>query len=202
MNYQIEMEKVLERVNGLSPAPSLLLHSCCAPCSSYVLETLSRYFQIVVYFYNPNMNSGQEFSRRAEEQLRLIESLPCAHPVQGIIVPFDSQEFYSQVKGLEQEPEGGARCEKCFALRLEHTAQYAAQHHFDWFTTTLTISPLKNAALLNQIGQAAGERWGVPFLPSDFKKKGGFLRSTQLSKEYELYRQNYCGCVFSMNQRI
>lgn len=201
MNYQIEMEKVLERVNGLSPAPSLLLHSCCAPCSSYVLETLSRYFQIVVYFYNPNMNSQQEFARRAEEQLRLIEQLPSPHPVRGIIVPFDSREFYSRIKGLEQELEGGARCEKCFALRLEHTAHFAAQHHFDWFTTTLTISPLKNAALLNQIGQAAGERWGVPFLPSDFKKKGGFLRSTQLSKEYELYRQNYCGCVFSMNQR-
>ncbi len=194
-NYQKELECILEGIPK-SP-PTLLLHSCCAPCSSYVLEYLSRYFAITVFFYNPNMDSEEEFLRRSEEQLRLIEQMPVKHPVKGVIVPYDAQEFFSEVKGLEKEPEGGQRCEKCFALRLRKTAEYARSRGFDWFTTTLTISPLKNASLLNEIGERMGEEYGVSFLPSDFKKKGGFLRSTQLSQEYNLYRQNYCGCIYS-----
>lgn len=194
-NYQKEMERILEEISE-SP-PTLLLHSCCAPCSSYVLEYLSRFFSITVLFYNPNMDSEEEFVRRSQEQLRLIEEMPVKNPVKGVIIPYDEREFYSEVKGLEKEPEGGRRCEKCFALRLKKTAEYAAAQNFDWFTTTLTISPLKNASLLNGIGEQMGAEYGIPFLPSDFKKKGGFLRSTQLSQEYGLYRQNYCGCIFS-----
>ena len=194
-NYQKELERILEGI--LESPPTLLLHSCCAPCSSYVLEYLSRFFAITVFFYNPNMDSEEEFVRRSQEQLRLIEELPVKYPVKGVIVPYDDREFYSEVKGFEHEPEGGRRCEKCFALRLRKTAEYAAAHNFTWFTTTLTISPLKNAALLNEIGEQTGAEYGISFLPSDFKKKGGFLRSTQLSQEYGLYRQNYCGCIFS-----
>ncbi len=197
-NYQKEMEIILEGM--LESPPTLLLHSCCAPCSSYVLEYLSRFFAITVFFYNPNMDSEEEFLRRSQEQLRLIKEMPVKNPVKGVVIPFDAQEFYRVVKGLEHEPEGGRRCEKCFSIRLKKTAEYASKHNFDWFTTTLTISPLKNASLLNEIGERMGEEYGISFLPSDFKKKGGFLRSTQLSQEYGLYRQNYCGCIFSKNK--
>lgn len=197
MNYQKELDQLLCDLSKKEAPPKLLLHSCCAPCSSYVLEYLSSYFEITVYFYNPNLDCAREFAHRAQEQLRLIREMPVRHPVSGIVVPYCSQDFLEQVKGLEKEPEGGARCAKCFSLRLSKTAEYAAQNGFDFFTTTLTISPLKNAALLNQLGEQAAKAYGVPFLPSDFKKKGGFLRSTQLSAQYGLYRQNYCGCVFS-----
>ncbi|MBE7043417.1 MAG: epoxyqueuosine reductase QueH [Ruminococcaceae bacterium] len=194
-NYQKELEGILEGI--LESPPSLLLHSCCAPCSSYVLEYLSQFFRITVLFYNPNMDSEEEFLLRSKEQIRLIEEMKTKNVVECVIVPYEAKAFYDVVKGLEKEPEGGRRCEKCFALRLRKTAEYAARNQFDWFTTTLTISPLKNAPLLNEIGEQMGKEYGVSFLPSDFKKKGGYLRSTQLSREYGLYRQDYCGCVFS-----
>lgn len=201
-NYQKELECILAQIQRQIRCPKLLLHSCCAPCSSYVLEYLSNFFEITVYFYNPNMDSEQEFMHRAEEQMKLIREMPVKHPVNSIIVPYQEQEFKQIVKGMEQEPEGGARCQKCFALRLSKTAEYAAQNGFDYFTTTLTISPLKNAHLLNTIGKQEAQEHGVLFLPSDFKKKGGFLRSCQLSSQYGLYRQNYCGCVYSKQQDI
>ncbi len=197
INYQKELDQLLSQIQNKPNPPTLLLHSCCAPCSSYVLEYLNQYFEITIYFYNPNLDTELEFMHRAKEQLRLINEMPLKQPVKGIIVPYCNQLFLQAVKGLEAEPEGGARCEKCFALRLSKTAEYAAQNGFDFFTTTLTISPLKNAALLNQIGLQAAKNYGVAFLPSDFKKKGGYLRSSQLSSQYGLYRQNYCGCLFS-----
>lgn len=193
-NYQKELERILE---GITTPPKLLLHSCCAPCSSYVLEYLSHFFEITVLFYNPNMDSEEEFLHRAHEQERLIREFPGKYPIKSLVIPYDSNEFFQEVRGLESEPEGGKRCEKCFTLRLRKAAEYCKEQGFDWFTTTLTISPLKNAPLLNQIGEQLAKEYGVSFLPSDFKKKGGFLRSTQLSEKYNLYRQNYCGCIFS-----
>ena len=174
---------------------SLLLHSCCAPCSSSCIERLKDVLDVTVYFYNPNMDSYEEYSHRAKEQERLCKSFG----VDCVIEQYNSEEFYQNVKGLENEIEGGSRCEKCFNLRLAKTAEYAKKHGFDYFTTTLTVSPLKNAELLNRIGSGVGDSVGVKFLPSDFKKKNGYLRSIELSREYELYRQNYCGCEFSKN---
>ncbi|MFR8548478.1 MAG: epoxyqueuosine reductase QueH [Lachnospiraceae bacterium] len=199
-NYQKELERVLARIPN-QPRPSLLLHSCCAPCSSYVLEYLSEYFQITVLYYNPNIYPEEEFYRRSGEQKRLIETLPAASDIHFIEGRFDSREFYDAVRGLEQIPEGGARCHACFQLRLEETARIAAREHFDFFTTTLTISPLKNAAVLNKIGEETAARYGVAWLPSDFKKKNGYKRSIELSAQYQLYRQDYCGCVFSRQER-
>ncbi len=186
----------LEENSGAQPK-TLLLHSCCAPCSSYCIEYLSQYFSITVYYYNPNLYPDDEYTRRSREQQRLICEMKTKYPVAYIDDGFDSSEFYAAVKGLEKEPEGGARCKKCFELRLERTAQKAARLDFDYFSTTLTISPLKDAQLLNEIGKELSEKYGVDFLPSDFKKKNGYKRSVELSKEYGLYRQDYCGCVFS-----
>lgn len=197
-NYQKEMERLLPTDCSV---PTLLLHSCCAPCSSYVLEYLSEYFAITVFYYNPNIYPESEYALRVEEQKRLIEQLPVKNPIQLIEGHFDPKEFYQAVKGLEHIPEGGERCHACFRLRLEETASLAAKHRFDYFTTTLTISPLKNAAKLNEIGEALAQKYGIVWLPSDFKKRNGYKRSTELSAEYSLYRQNYCGCVFSKNEQ-
>ena len=183
------------------PAPSLLLHSCCAPCSSYVLEYLSQYFQITVFYYNPNIYPEDEYFRRVEEQKRLIRDMPLPRPVSFLEGRFLPREFYDAVRGLEQIPEGGERCRACFRLRLAETAELAAERGFDYFTTTLTISPLKNAAVLNETGEALAQEYQVRWLPSDFKKKNGYKRSTELSAAYGLYRQDYCGCVFSLRER-
>ncbi len=182
-------------------APSLLLHSCCAPCSSYVLEYLSQYFQITVFYYNPNIYPEEEYFRRVAEQKRLIGEMPLPNPVRFLEGRFDPSEYYEAVRGLEQVPEGGERCRACFRLRLDETARLTAERGFDYFTTTLTISPLKNAAALNEIGEALASEYGVRWLPSDFKKKNGYKRSIELSAEYDLYRQDYCGCVFSKKER-
>lgn len=198
-NYQKELEQVLAGEKGKKP--SLLLHSCCAPCSSYVLEYLSQYFYITVLYYNPNIYPEEEYWKREEEQKRLTEVLPGGAPIKFLQAPYRPSEFYQAVKGLEQIPEGGDRCRACFALRLNYTAQQAAKGNFDYFTTTLTISPLKNAQAINELGEAAAGEYGVRWLPSDFKKKNGYKRSTELSKEYGLYRQDYCGCVFSRQER-
>ena len=178
-----------------------MLHSCYAPCSSYVLEYLSDYFEITVFYYNPNIYPEEEYCKRVEEQRHLIEQLPARYPIHLIEGHFDPKEFYQAVHGLEHIPEGGERCHACFALRLEETARLAQQRNFDYFTTTLTISPLKNAAKLNEIGEAMAEKYGLHWLPSDFKKKNGYKRSTELSAEYGLYRQDYCGCVFSKKEQ-
>ena len=196
-NYQIEMERELQRIEASGRRPTLLLHSCCAPCSSYVLECLNRAFDIDVFYYNPNIAPAEEFERRAEEQIRLAEALPHEGRIEVIRGAYDPQVFYDAVRGHEDDPEGGARCAICFRLRLAEAAKLAAQRSDDYFTTTLTISPLKDAQLLNAIGFELSEQYGVPWLPSDFKKKNGYRRSCELSQIYGLYRQDYCGCVFS-----
>ena len=197
VNYQKELDKLIEKLEQSKEVPRLFLHSCCAPCSSYVLEYLSQYFEITVFYFNPNIAPEEEYRKRVEEQRRLIEQLPAVYPIQfeeGRYVP---EEFYSRVRGLEKEPEGGARCRVCFELSLEEAARLASESGYDYYTTTLSISPLKNAQVLAQVAVEMGEKWGVRWLPSDFKKKEGYKRSIQLSAEYDLYRQNYCGCVFS-----
>lgn len=193
-NYQ---KKLDELINALDGTPRLLLHSCCAPCSSYCLEYLSRYFLITVLYFNPNISPEEEFRKRAAEQQRLISELPAKNPVSLVVGDYDPDEFFSAVKGLESAPEGGERCFVCYRLRLENAARYAAENGFDYFCSTLSISPLKNAQKLNEIGEELSEIYNVRALPNDFKKKGGYLRSIELSREYGLYRQNYCGCVFS-----
>ena len=197
VNYQKELDKLIEKLEQTKEVPRLFLHSCCAPCSSYVLEYLSEHFAITVFYFNPNIAPEDEYRKRVEEQKRLIEQLPAVYPIQFLEGRYEPEEFYSRVRGLEKEPEGGARCRVCFELRLEEAARLAAEGGYDYYTTTLSISPLKNAQVLAQVAMEMGEKWGVAWLPSDFKKKEGYKRSIQLSSEYDLYRQNYCGCVFS-----
>lgn len=197
INYQRELDRVISLHQSRGETPRLLLHVCCAPCSSYCLEYLSRYFLITVYYYNPNISIKEEYLHRLHEEQRLVSEMDFVNPVTVVEGRYDPREFFEAVRGLEQEPEGGRRCEKCFALRLDSAAQMARDGGYDYFTTTLTISPLKNARMLNEIGAAAGETHGVKWLYSDFKKKEGYKRSIVLSKKYNLYRQNYCGCIFS-----
>lgn len=185
------MEKIISLNGGKKPA--LLMHACCAPCSSACLERVKDAFSVTIYYYNPNIDSEEEFFKRVREQERLCAELN----VKAIVENYDPGAFYDAVKGLEKEPEGGKRCEQCFYLRLKKTAETAKEKGFDYFTTTLTVSPLKNAELLNGIGEKVAAETGVKFLPSDFKKRGGYQRSVELSNKYGLYRQNYCGCVFS-----
>lgn len=203
-NYQKEMEEIISSGSGFDYVPSLLLHSCCAPCSSYVLQYLSSYFRITVYYCNPNIHPSEEYYFRAEEQRVLIERMEVKHAVQFVAGEYRPEEFYQAVKGLEQEPEGGSRCMVCYELRLRFAALMAAEGGYDYYTTTLSISPLKQAEKLNEIGERLGREFHVAYLPSDFKKKDGYKHSVRLSEEYGLYRQNYCGCVYSMppaNQR-
>ncbi len=194
-NYQKETESILEGLGG--SVPTLLLHVCCAPCSSYVLEYLSAYFEITVYYYDPNIEPEEEYRTRRDEVKRLISELRPQHPVTFTEGPYDPERFHEAVKGLEREKEGGKRCEKCFELRLGEAAKAAEKGRFDFLTTTLTISPLKNAEMLNETGEKAVFGTGVRWLPSDFKKRGGYQRSIELSREHGLYRQDYCGCVYS-----
>ena len=198
--YQKWLDDTVSDIVSKGNTPSLLLHACCAPCSSYCVEYLSEYFDITVFFYNPNIDSLQEYERRVSEEERFLSSFPAKRPVRLVSERYEPKEFYEAAKGLEDEPEGGKRCEKCFRLRLSKAAAYAKENGFDYFTTTLSISPLKNASLLNSIGDELSKEYGVPYLFSEFKKRGGFQRSTELSKEYGLYRQNYCGCVFSKKE--
>lgn len=195
-NYQRELDALIKAIPS-GTVPTLLLHACCAPCSSYCLEYLSNYFSITVYYYNPNIYPESEYSHRSAEVKRLISEMKLKNKVSFIEGEFNPQEFYTCVKGLEKEKEGGERCFKCYRLRLESTAKLAKELGFDYFTTTLSISPLKKAYKINEIGEEIGEIYNVRHLPSDFKKKEGYKRSIELSKEHSLYRQNYCGCVFS-----
>ncbi len=197
MNYQKELDKLIKKLEAEQRVPRLLLHSCCAPCSSYVLEYLSSYFSITVFYYNPNISPESEYTKRLFEQQMLIDRLPARYPVAFAAGPYDSERFFQMAKGLEQVKEGGERCFRCYELRLREAAKMAKNAEFDYFTTTLSISPLKKADKLNEIGVRLGEEYGISYLMSDFKKKNGYRRSIELSKEYSLYRQNYCGCVFS-----
>lgn len=260
-NYQKELDKLIGNITGKAESraadgkpmqpPTLYLHSCCAPCSSYVLEYLRQYFRITVFYYNPNISMEEEYRKRVEEQKRLIavynakvepkyltaayhekteqrhltaayhedaeqkgltvaydvetdradESPPSGYPIEIVEGDYEPERFYEIAKGLEQCPEGGERCFACYEMRLRKTAELALAGGFDYFATTLTISPLKNAVKLNETGERLAEEYGVKWLPSDFKKRGGYQRSIILSKEYDLYRQDYCGCVFSRAQR-
>lgn len=202
-NYQKEMEKLIQGLGGWRK--SLLLHSCCAPCSSAVLEKLQEIFEITVFYYNPNISEDSEYRKRVEEQKRLIDAFNQKKPecpIQIIDGDYEPERFYEIAKGLETCPEGGERCSRCYALRLEKTAQLAKEGGYDYFTTTLTISPLKNAAKLNEVGEEMSSKYETAFLPSDFKKKEGYKRSIELSKEYDLYRQNFCGCAFSKAESL
>lgn len=200
-NYAKELEQLIQKLQQEGRVPRLLLHACCAPCSSAVLEYLSQYFAITLLYYNPNIAPLEEYQKREAELRRLVSQMKFTHPVELLPCQYDGQAFVQAARGLEGEPEGGKRCEACFRLRLRYAAQEAARLRFDYYTTTLSISPMKNAPLLNQLGEEIGREFGVAHLPSDFKKKDGYKRSVQLSKEYDLYRQDYCGCAFSKAQR-
>jgi predicted adenine nucleotide alpha hydrolase (AANH) superfamily ATPase len=201
-NFSLFTEKIISEIKETGKRPSLLLHVCCAPCSSYVLEYLSTYFDITVYFYNPNIDTDTEFRYRADEEKRFIAEMGLSDTVKYTEGEYDKSEFLEIARGLESAPEGGERCVKCFELRLEKSAIYAKNGGFDYFTTTLSISPLKNSALLNSIGKRMSEKHGVKYLYSDFKKKNGYKRSVELSREHDLYRQSYCGCAFSKAQAL
>ncbi|NLJ16111.1 MAG: epoxyqueuosine reductase QueH [Clostridiales bacterium] len=198
-NYHKIMLDKLSDIKGQEKIPSLLLHSCCAPCSSYVLEVLSNYFRITISYYNPNIYPKQEFSRRFNELKKFVKSFPLKNEVEVLELSYIPDEFYSAVRGMENEREGGERCFKCYELRLEKAAIIAKQMSFDWFTTALSISPHKNAQKINEIGYKLEKKYNVKYLPADFKKNNGFKRSIEISREYDLYRQDYCGCVFSKN---
>lgn len=200
-NYQKELDRLLEGIDKEGRTPRLFLHSCCAPCSSYVLEYLSRYFEITVFFYNPNISPAEEYEKRVEEIRRMIGEMEFVHPVKLVEGEYDPQVFFRMAKGMKHIPEGGERCFGCYRLRMEEAARLAKEGNYDYFTTTLSISPLKNAQKINEIGEELAEIYQVSHLPSDFKKKNGYKRSIELSGEYELYRQDYCGCVFSKLER-
>lgn len=220
-NYQKELDQIIEKISAAETgAPTLFLHSCCAPCSSYVLEYLRKYFRIKVFYFNPNITEDAEYRKRVAEQKRLIAAYnsgrqvnsedamdgrtgvaESGYPIEVIEGDYEPTRFYEMAKGLEHCPEGGERCFACYELRLRETAKRAKAGQYDYFTTTLSISPLKNAVKLNEIGEALASEFGVAWLPSDFKKRDGYKRSIELSKEYDLYRQDYCGCVYSRAER-
>lgn len=198
-NYDRKMQALMDGLRSAGKRPRLLLHCCCAPCSTAVLQRLNEGFDITCYYDNPNIDTEEEHALRARELQRFADRSGLASG--AVIMPYDPKSFYEAVRGLEKEKEGGARCAVCFRLRLDSAARYAKEQGFDYFTTTLTISPMKDAALLNRLGEEAAAKTGAVFLNSDFKKRGGYLLSTQLSKQYGIYRQDYCGCVFSKRER-
>lgn len=198
-NYQKKLDFIIENLN--KKKPTLLLHCCCAPCSTYVLEYLSKYFKITIFYYNPNITDSDEYYKRVNEIKKFIFKQPfnCEYDfIEGKYVP---ELFFKISDGLENEKEGGDRCTRCYYMRLKQTAIFAKENNFDYFTTTLTISPYKNADKLNRIGEVLEKKYGVRYLYSDFKKKNGYKRSIELSKEYNLYRQDYCGCIYSKRER-
>ena len=199
-NYQKKLDDLLQTISSSGKRPTLLLHACCGPCSSYVLEYLCKHFEITVLFYNPNIYPAEEYERRLQELLNFYKHFVPAENVRVIQAPYDPEEFYTAVgtrenPELAKEPERGERCRRCYELRLRYTYDYACANNFDYFCTTLSISPFKDADMINEIGSSFGPRW----LPSDFKKKNGFKRSLELSAEYGLYRQEYCGCIYSFS---
>lgn len=203
-NYQKELDRLIEDIAGRGVRPRLLIHSCCAPCSSYVMEYLSRYFDLTMFFYNPNMDSLEEYIKRANELRRLIDETGMSERIRLVISDYTPEDFESIAAGHEQDPERGERCLRCYRLRLEKTASYMQSYNlthpeekYDYFATTLTLSPLKSAEALNDIALQLSEQYSVKCLETDFKKRGGYKRSIELSKEYGLYRQDYCGCRYS-----
>lgn len=201
VNFQQKLDEKLVEITDRKTVPNLLLHVCCAPCSSYVLEYLSDYFRISLFYYNPNIAPKAEFDKRVIELKRFAGEIPLKNPVTIEVGAYHPEEFYAIAKGLEQEPEGGERCYRCYEQRLRQTAIKCKAEGYDYFTTTLSISPHKNAFWLNEIGERLAREYDVNYLYADFKKRGGYQRSIQLSKEYHLYRQDYCGCVFSKLER-
>lgn len=200
VNYQKELDKIIENNKREDILPSLLLHSCCAPCSSYTIEYLADYFSITVFYYNPNISPVDEYEKRKAEQIRLISSLPVKNKVSFLDCDYNGSEFFEIAKGYEDCREGGERCFRCYELRLNETANKASENGFDYFCTTLSISPLKNAQKINEIGFVLAEKYNTNWLPSDFKKKEGYKRSIELSRKYNLYRQNFCGCIYSKRE--
>lgn len=202
INYQKELDSLIENLVKNEEVPTLLLHSCCAPCSSYVLEYLSQYFKITIFFYNPNIYPMEEYTRRVAEQKGLISEMKVKNEIRFIEGKYDTESFYKLTKGLKEEKEGGVRCFNCYELRLNEAAIMAKEKGYDYFTTTLSISPHKNSAKLTKLVKSYPKKYDVKYLYSDFKKKEGYKRSIELSKQYKLYRQDYCGCVFSKNERM
>lgn len=200
-NYHLKMQEMIAEYCTERNVPKLLIHSCCAPCSSHCLELLSQYFEITVLYYNPNIYPPEEYHMRAEEQKRFVHEFPAKYPIHYTEGIYDTAKFYEMAKGMEDLKEGGERCFACYELRLRETAEYAKENGFDFFCTTLSISPLKNAQKLNEIGAKLEIEYGVKYLYSDFKKQNGYKRSTEISNEYGMYRQYYCGCVYSKQQR-
>ena len=197
INYHKELEKEIKKWSEKNICPTILLHCCCAPCSSYCMEFLSKYSKITAYYYNPNITDKEEYEHRVRELERLINEMPMLNKAEFLEGEYEPSCFFEISKGLEKEPERGKRCKKCYEMRLRKTAEEAARYGYDYFTTTLTISPLKDAEILNSLGKKLEEEYGVKYLLSDFKKNGGYQRSIELSREYNLYRQNFCGCGFS-----
>lgn len=201
MNYQLLLDKELENIVSSNKTPKLLLHSCCAPCSSYVIEYLSEYFEITIFYYNPNIYPYEEYMKRVEEQKEFIKKISTKNKINFIEGIYDNNRYNEIVKGLENEKEGSNRCFKCYRMRLEETIKMAKELNYDYFTTTLSISPYKNSNKLNEIGIELEQEYNVKYLYADFKKKNGYKRSIELSKIYNLYRQDYCGCIHSLNNK-
>ena len=196
-NYYLLFENQLNRIKEKGKVPTILLHSCCAPCSSHVITFLKDYFDITIIYYNPNIYPYEEYKKRKDEQIRLLNEIKSKNKLNIIDCDYDNNIYEKTIKGLEQEKEGGTRCYKCFWLRLDKTAQIAKENNYDYFSTTLTISPYKNSTVINEIGKELETIYNITWLYSDYKKKDGYKKSIQLSKEYNLYRQNYCGCIYS-----
>ncbi len=201
MNYNKLMEEIISKNVAEGKIPSVLLHSCCAPCSSHVISTLTPYFDITILYYNPNIEPYEEYEKRKQEEIRFIKEFPNQNKLTIIDCDYENELFHQTIKGLEKEKEGGARCIKCYYLRLDKTAELAKENNFDYFATTLTVSPLKNSQKLNEIGEYLSKKYDINYLYSDFKKKEGYKHSIELSKEYNLYRQDYCGCIYSKQER-
>ncbi|MCI8746284.1 MAG: epoxyqueuosine reductase QueH [Lachnospiraceae bacterium] len=200
VNYQVMLDEIIRDIPD-KETPRLLMHSCCAPCSSYCLSYLAEYFSITVLYYNPNISPEDEYYKRIKEQARLVDVLPVKNKISFAEGEYEPLEFFKMAEGMEDMPEGGARCFKCYEMRQRKAAEYALAHGFDYFTTTLSVSPHKNAQVLNETGLRLEKEYGVKYLVSDFKKKGGYQKSIQYSREYNLYRQDYCGCIFSKRER-
>ena len=201
MNYNLLMEQEIEKIKNMDKTPTILLHSCCAPCSSHVISTPIPFFNITILYYNPNIEPLEEYEKRKQEEIRFINEFPHKNKLDIMDCDYDNDKYHENIKGLESEPEGGARCMKCYYQRMEKTAKLAEENHYDYFATTLTVSPLKNSKKLNEIGKQLEEKYKVKYLYSDFKKKNGYKHSIELSKKYNLYRQDYCGCVYSKEER-
>lgn len=201
VNYQLILDNIIENITKKNLLPRLLMHSCCAPCSSYCLSYLAEYFSITVLYYNPNISPAEEYYKRIKEQQRLIKELPAKNTISFVEGAYEPLKFFQMAEGMEDMEEGGERCFKCYEMRQRMAAEYARLHGFDYFTTTLSVSPHKNAQKLNETGLKLEKEYGVKYLVSDFKKKGGYQKSIQYSREYNLYRQNYCGCIFSKKKR-